>query len=84
LVFQQARLRAFVIRFRAGALPFFTPRPLAELIDHFTPLPPQWDRTAAQQLTALHHSPYFEEQCLQAERLLLSRLAAGNRSEAVL
>ncbi len=81
LQFRQVGLRVFAIRFRAGSLPFFTRRPLAELIDQFTPLDGQWDAAAVLQLKALHHSPYFEEQCLLAERFLLSRLSAGGRLE---
>lgn len=81
LQFRQVGLRIFAIRFRAGSLPFFTQRPLAELIDYFTPLDEQWDAAAVRRLKALHHSPYFEERCLLAERFLLSRLSTCGRLE---
>ncbi len=83
LQFQQKQLRVFSIRFRAGSLPFFTQRPLAELIDHYTPLERQWDESALLQLQALRRSPHFDEQCLLAERFLLSRLSARRQLEKV-
>ena len=79
--FRQAGLRIFSIRFRAGSLPFFAQRPLTELVDHFTPLDRQWDTASVRQLNQMHRSPYFAEQCLLAERFLLSHLSAGARLE---
>ena len=79
--FQQDGLSVFAIRFRAGSLPFFTQRPLAQLVDQLVPIDTQWDEIAVGQLRALQCSPYFEERCLLAERFLLSRLRAGRRLE---
>lgn len=81
LRFQQAGLRLFAIRFRAGALPFFTDRPLARVIDHYSPLATQWDDAAIRKLGTLRRSPHFDEQCLLAERFLLSLLRAGEQLE---
>jgi AraC-like DNA-binding protein len=83
LQFQQKGLRVFSIRFRAGSLPFFVQRPLAELVDHYTPLERQWNETSLQQLKALRRSPHFDEQCLLAERFVLSRLSAHKQLEKV-
>ena len=83
LQFQQKGLRVFSIRFRAGSLPFFVQRPLAELIDHYTPLERQWDETSLQQLKTLRRSPHFDEQCLLAERFVLSRMSARGQLEKV-
>lgn len=81
LEFRQTGLRVFAIRFRAGALPFFTDRPLAGLIDRFTPLSALWGEVGVRQLGVLRQSPHFDEQCLLAERFLISRLRAGERLE---
>lgn len=81
--FQQDDLSVFAVRFRAGALPFFTQRPLAELIDQLVPIESQWDEIAVRQLRAVQRSPYFEERCLLAERFLLSCLRAGRRLECM-
>lgn len=75
--FHQLGLRIFAIRFRAGALPFFTDRPLATLIDHYTPVNALWNESSALKLTALSGSLSFEERCQLADRFLLSRLRAG-------
>lgn len=79
--FQQLRLRLFAIRFRAGSLPFFTDQPLARLIDHYTPVNALWNESSALQLAALSQTPHFEEQCLLADRFLLSCLRTGARLE---
>lgn len=80
-VFRQRGLRIFAIRFRAGALPFFTDRPLATLIDRYTALDALWDESSARRLALLHQTTAFEEQCLLADRFLRSRLRAGRRLE---
>ena len=77
----QVDLRIFSIRFRAGALPFFTDRTLAELIDAYTPVDALYDEDSRRQLTALQGSAHFAEQCLLAERFLLARRRAGRRLE---
>lgn len=79
--FRQLGLSVFAVRFRAGSLPFFTDRPLAQLIDHFTPVKALWDEASIQRLPAVHQSPNFDERCLLADRFLLSRLRAGARLE---
>ena len=81
IVFRQCGLRVFAIRFRAGALPFFTERPLMTLIDRYTPLDALWDESSARRLAVLRQTPDFEEQCLLADRILRSRLRAGARLE---
>jgi AraC-like DNA-binding protein len=81
LLFRQAGLQLFSIRFRAGALPFFTDLPLTRLIDHFTPITTPWDETASAPLKSMQRSPHFDEQCLLAERFLLSRRRTGGRLE---
>ena len=73
--------QVFAIRFRAGALPFFTARPLAELIDRYSPLATLWDEATVGQLAGVQRSPHFDEQCLLAERFLLTRLRAGEPLE---
>jgi AraC-like DNA-binding protein len=77
--FQQNALSMFAIRFRAGALPFFTQRPLAELVDQLTPPDAQWDANVVCQLRSVQRSPDFEERCWLAERILLSCLGSGRR-----
>ena len=79
--FRQLGLRVFAIRFRAGALPFFTDRPLAALIDHYTPVSALWNDASTLKLTALRRTAHFEAQCLLADRFLLSCLRAGLRLE---
>lgn len=79
--FQQNALSLFAIRFRAGSLPFFTQRPLTELVDQLVPIEAQWDASAVCQLRSVQCSPDFEERCVLAERFLLSRLRAGRRLE---
>jgi len=79
--FQPGALRIFSIRFRAGALPFFTDRPLSQLIDRYTSLDALWDETAIRPLVSLRRSPHFEERCRLAERFLLARLRAGQGLE---
>lgn len=75
------RLHIFAIRFRAGALPFFTDRALSDLVDRYTPLEALWDEGARRPLAGLHHSPHFEEQCRLAEDFLRAQLRAGKALE---
>lgn len=77
LEFQPRSRQVFAIRFRAGALPFFTARPLSGLIDRYSPLDTLWDDATVGQLSRIQGSPDFAEQCLLAERFLLARLRAG-------
>jgi len=77
LEFQPPSRQVFAIRFRAGALPFFTAHPLAGLIDRYSPLATLWDEATVGQLAGVRRSPHFDEQCLLAERFLLARLRAG-------
>ena len=79
--FRQSALKVFAIRFRAGSLPLFTHRPLSELVDHYTPVNALWDDVSVLRLAAIQQSPHFEEQCVLADRLLLSRLRADQRLE---
>ena len=79
--FQPGTLRIFSVRFRAGALPFFTDRPLSRLIDRHTPLDALWNEVAEGPLAGLKRSPHFEERCRLAERFLLARLRAGHSLE---
>jgi len=79
--FQPGALRIFSVRFRAGALPFFTDRPLSQLIDRYTSLDALWDEIAIRPLVGLRRSPHFEERCRLAERFLLARLRAGQGLE---
>lgn len=67
----------FAIRFRAGALPFFTDRPLSGLVDRYSPLEALWHEGAMRPLSGLRRSPYFEEQCRLAEAFLRARLRPG-------
>lgn len=79
--FRQHGLSVFAIRFRAGSLPFFTDRALAQLIDHFTPVNALWDESSLRGLLAIHQSRIFDERCHLADRFLRSRLRAGARLE---
>ena len=79
--FQQLGLSVFAIRFRAGSLPFFTDRPLATLIDRYTPMSALWGESLTLKLASLSQTPHFDEQCHLADRFLLSRLRAGARLE---
>ena len=79
--FRPDGLLIFAIRFRAGALPFFTDRALSDLVDRYSPLEALWDERATRPLTGLHGSPHFEEQCLQAERFLHAQLRVGRALE---
>ena len=72
--YRQSALRVFAIRFRAGALPAFTRRPLDTLIDAYTPPDQLWGNEVVSVLDAIRHSPCFEEKCLVSERLLQTRL----------
>jgi len=74
-------LSIFSVRFRAGALPFFTDRPLSQLIDRYTPLDALWDEAATRPLARLRRSPDFEVRCQVVERFLLARLQAGRGLE---
>lgn len=79
--FQPAGLYRFAIRFRAGALPFFTGRALSDLVDRYTPLEALWDGRATRPLAGVRRSPHFEEQCRLAEDFLLMQLRAGQALE---
>jgi len=79
--FRQLGLSVFAIRFRAGSLPFFTDRPLATLLDRYTPVNALWHESSNLELQTVHQSPHFDERCHLAERFLLSRLRAGARLE---
>lgn len=81
LEFQPQSRQVFAIRFRAGALPFFTARPLAGLIDRYSPLDTLWDADTVRQLAGVQRSPYFDEQCLLTERFLLAHLRASEQLE---
>ena len=83
LTFAQAGLRVFSIRFRAGALPVFSRRPLAELVDRYTPVAALWSANALAPLAAARRSADFGEQCLAAERFLLAQRNADRRSETM-
>lgn len=81
LVHRQSGLRIFAIRFRAGSLPFFTDRPLAQLIDHYTPIGALWDESVLARLSALRRSTSFDEQCHLADRFLCARLRSSPQLE---
>lgn len=70
----QTGQQVFVIRFRAGALPFFTRTLLAGLIDHFTPPEQIWANQPLHQLQDIKHCNDFAWQCALAEAFLLAHL----------
>lgn len=82
LPMRQSGQTVFAIRFRAGALPFFTRTPLAALVDRFTPPASIWPE-AGSTLAAIRHCRDFAAQCAQAEEFLLARLHARPELEAM-
>ena len=82
LEFRQAALRVFAIRFRAGALPAFTRRPLDDLIDTYAAPDHLWNDDVSPAVDAIRRTPWFDEKCLLAERLLLQRLRVDVRLDA--
>lgn len=79
--FRPDGLHIFAIRFRAGALPFFTDRALSDLIDRYTPLEALWGEGATRPLAGLHRSPHFEERCCLAENFLNAQVRVGKALE---
>ena len=80
--FLHAGLQIFAIRFRAGGLPFFTDRALAELVDGYTPLKSLIGDRFANQFSGRQGSTDFAEKCHWADRQLSACLRENRQLEA--
>lgn len=83
LILRQKDLVIFSIRLRAGALPFFAPREMTDIIDSFHPLSYIWGEPGARLSRHIQSCKNFREQCHVAGGFLRDICKAGRRFETM-